>query len=635
MISRGEAVLFTRTAARLRPAQVSARARLRGQRWALGHVPTVRRWLMAGPDPAGADGWPAGFTPADAALWADWPGLAGLQGGHLDLLGQIRRIISPAPGSAATAPDNPADADTAGTCWREMDWAGTDWAQADEPLLWRFHLHYWDWAWALVPGPAAAAPPDSREWFAALWRSWQAAVAGGRGEAWWPYPASLRAWSWCGLHRPLVAGTPIEGAFTASLAAHAGFLRRHLETDVGGNHLIKNLKALAGLAMFFGDDRLLARALRRLHRQLAVQVLADGGHYERAPAYHCQVLADLIDVAGLLTSAGREPAAELTEAISRMRRWLGCVLTPTGKVPLLNDGYPVDDTLVRLLEPGPVPGDPLTVLPDTGLARMASGRWQVLADIGPPCPGTLPGHAHADTLSCLVFMDGLPLMVDTGTSGYAPGPVRMYERSTAAHNALVVDGADSTQVWGAFRAARLARVSGVTTEADGSILAVEAEHDGFTQRPGRPRHRRRWTLTCSGLRIDDLVTGRGQHEVTIYWHLAPGSALRLVPGGVVAITEAGEFRIGVFGPENLLLSVESAPVAMGFGRTVMAPMLACRVDTLLPVRLSTQLRRSAESQRASTAGPRNVTRPRAAADAGESAGPRFPAEPAQIPEGAR
>ena len=39
---------------------------------------------------------------------------------------------------------------------------------------------------------------------------------------------------------------------------HAGFLRRNLETDVGGNHLIKNLKALAGLAVFFGDDALLA-----------------------------------------------------------------------------------------------------------------------------------------------------------------------------------------------------------------------------------------------------------------------------------------------------------------------------------------------------------------------------------------
>ena len=53
----------------------------------------------------------------------------------------------------------------------------------------------------------------------------------------------------------LVAGSPVEDAFLASLSAHAGFLRRHLESDVGGNHLIKNLKALAGLAVFFGDER--------------------------------------------------------------------------------------------------------------------------------------------------------------------------------------------------------------------------------------------------------------------------------------------------------------------------------------------------------------------------------------------
>ena len=52
-------------------------------------------------------------------------------------------------------------------------------------------------------------------------------------------------------------------------------------------------------------------SLRRLARQVGEQVLADGGHFERAPAYHCQVLADLIDVAGLLRASGREPPAEI------------------------------------------------------------------------------------------------------------------------------------------------------------------------------------------------------------------------------------------------------------------------------------------------------------------------------------
>ena len=233
---------------------------------------------------------------------------------------------------------DPSDADWAEAHWTRADWEQADWEQADAPALWRFHLHYWDWAWRLASEPDRA---DARAWFAAMWRSWHAKVRAGRGDAWLPYPAALRAWSYCGLHRDLVAGSPIEDAFVASLSAHAGFLRRHLETDVGGNHLIKDLKALAGLAVFFGDGRQLASALDRLTSQLAVQVLPDGGHYERAPAYHCQVLADLIDVAELLRSAGQEPGPELVDAIGRMRHWLGCVLAPDGQVPLLNDGYPV------------------------------------------------------------------------------------------------------------------------------------------------------------------------------------------------------------------------------------------------------------------------------------------------------
>ena len=77
----------------------------------------------------------------------------------------------------------------------------------------------------------------------------------GQGEAWHPYPTALRAWSFCGVHRDLVAGSDAEDCFIASLAMHVGFLCRHLELDLGGNHLIKDLKALAGLAVFFADER--------------------------------------------------------------------------------------------------------------------------------------------------------------------------------------------------------------------------------------------------------------------------------------------------------------------------------------------------------------------------------------------
>jgi len=548
--------LLGRTVVHLRPAQLAHRARLRTQQAGLRRFPEAGRLIMPGPGPAAAVGWPDAARPVDALTPGRWPTLAELRTGKIRLLGLAREL---------------------------------GWGHSDAPRLWRFHLHYWDWAWGLATDQDRLA---ARVLFARLWRSWQASAEFGRGDAWHPYPAALRAWSWCGLHRALVAGSDIEPDFIAGLATHAGFLRRHLEYDVGGNHLIKGLKALAGLAVFFADERLLRLALRRLGRQLARQVLPDGGHYERAPAYHCQVLADLIDVADLLRAAGQAPASELTTAIDRMRHWLGAVLTPDGEVPMLNDGYPVDRELLAALRPGraPVPETPdgrLLVLPATGLVRAVVGGWHLLADVGPPCPPSLPAHAHADTFGCLVHVDHAPLLIDTGTSTYEPGLVRRRERSTAAHNTVQVDGADSTEVWGVFRAGRRARVSGLAVRNSPSAITFEAVHDGFRRLPGRPRHHRRWSLTGDGLRVEDLVAGRGRHEIAIRWQLAPGSAMRVEGGRALVTSLAGAFLVALEASGPVLLTAETGQVATGFGSTADAPVLTCRMDATLPAWVST------------------------------------------------
>jgi uncharacterized heparinase superfamily protein len=566
---------LSRTVIQLRPAQVGQRVRLRAQRMALDHsVPLAGRWLLSGQDPAAGTGWPGGFIPLDARLWRGGQHGIALRVGELHLIGASQVIATDAEEGIAS-------------------WASADWEAAGAPLLWRFHLYYWDWAWTLA---GAQRAPDAQAVFTAIWESWNSAVAPGRGPAWHPYPAALRAWSFCGIYRDLVQGGPIEGAFRGELAAHAGFLRRSLETDVGGNHLIKNLKALAGLAVFFGDDALLTMAISRLRRQIAVQVLPDGGHYERAPAYHCQVLGDLVDIAGLLRAAGQNEPAGLAEAIAAMRRWLGTVLTPKGDVPLLNDGFPVSPELLAGIAPAPTPVGPLHVLPDTGLALAKAGSWHVLADIGPPCPRELPAHAHADTLSCVVHVGAEPLLIDTGTSTYAPGAARDRERSTAAHNTVEVDRRDSTEVWGAFRAGRRARVLGVSAHADADEVAVVAAHDGYRRLPGRPTHHRRWSVRSDELRVDDTVTGRGRHRVTVRWHLAPGVGLRLVPGGAVVTTAAGEIGVTVTATSEPALTAATAQVSAGFGRTVTAPVLACTLHPQLPVRISTVWRRAEPRQ---------------------------------------
>ena len=567
-----ELALLGRTAVHLQPSQVAHRARLRTQRAALRRWPGLGQRLLAGPDMAAGStaggvtraGWPASFAPLDALAPERWPDIAEFASGRITLLGMTRELGQPAR-----------------------------WQHADAPLLWRFHLHYWDWAWGLAAGADRGA---ARDVFARLWKSWQASCAFGRGDPWLPYPAALRAWSWCGLYRGLVAGSEIEPEFLRALRTHAGFLRRHIESDLGGNHLIKDLKALVGLGVFLADDRLADRALQRLTRQLAVQILPDGGHYERAPAYHCQVLADLIDVAGLIRDAGRPPAPELAEAIARMRCWLGNVLTPDGEVPLLNDGYPVPRALVAALGPALGPTGPLLTLPDTGLVRASVGGWHLIADIGAPCPDELPGHAHADTLGCLLHVGGVPLLVDTGTSTYAAGTVRSYERSTAAHNTAELDGGDSTEVWGAFRAGRRARVRAAAACRDAGGVTAEAEHDGYRRLPGRPAHRRRWRLTGEGLRVDDEVTGGRRHVIAVRWHLTPESAVQLQAGGAVVTTAAGVFGVQISASGPLRINVEAGMVATGFQRTTVAPVLTCRIDSDLPVRVTTCWRRARDGR---------------------------------------
>jgi uncharacterized heparinase superfamily protein len=551
------------TVVHVRPQQIAHRARLRGQRVLIGRWPGAARHLLHGPRPAaapGAPGWPAGFCPVDARTPGRWPDLAGLAAGKIRLLGVLADLPDPA-----------------------------DWDQPGTPLLWRFHLHYWDWAWGLAAADDRLA---ARAVFARLWRSWQAQTRFGRGDAWLPYPAALRAWSWCGLHARLVAGSDFESAFHTGLAAHAGFLRRHLESDVGGNHLIKDLKALAGLAVFFGDTGLLRFALRRLDRQASVQILPDGGHYERSPAYHCQVLADLLDVAGLLDAGGHQAPPGLAAAIDRMRSWLGAVLGPDGQVPLLNDGYPVDAELIAALQPAPPPAGPLWLAPDTGLARMTAGGWHLLADVGVPCPPGLPAHAHADTLSCLLYLDGVPLFADTATSAYAPGATRDYERSTAAHNTAEIDAADSTPLWGAFRGGRRARILAVTAAADGSGVSAGAAHDGYRRLPGRPVHRRHWHLSGSKLQVDDLITGRGRHTVAVRWQLAPGCTVRLSGHTATVTSPAGRLRLSLSAATPLTVSTETRPVAAGFGVTTPAPVLVCQASATLPVEVTTVLSRA-------------------------------------------
>jgi uncharacterized heparinase superfamily protein len=169
----------------------------------------------------------------------------------------------------------------------------------------------------------------------------------------------------------------------------------------------------------------------------------------------------------------------------------------------------------------------VTVLAASGYVVVRpDGRTQLVLDAGDPCPDDLPGHAHADCLSFELWIDQERWVVDTGTSTYESGPRRAYERSTAAHNTVEIDGADQTEVWGIFRAARRARGTLELIATSGSMVEVVASHDGYRRLPGSPVHRRRWRISPGQVEITDTISGTGRHQVVSRLHVAPIAASR-------------------------------------------------------------------------------------------------------------
>jgi uncharacterized heparinase superfamily protein len=430
---------------------------------------------------------------------------------------------------------------------RRLDEIG--WDHPAVPKLWRYNLHYFDDL--LAPdGPTRRGAQH-----AAIDR-WVRENPPGQGTGWEPYPTSLRIVNW--VKWALVGGDLGEQA-TQSLAVQARWLARRLEWHLLGNHLFVNAKALVFAGSFFDGPeaaRWRAEGSRILRRQLAEQILPDGGQFERSPMYHALALEDVLDLINVLAASGAS-ADSLGEAlrpqVKPMRRWLQAMTHPDGEIAFFNDAAmgiapraeELDAYAGRLGFPGrsePLPE--LTVLADSGFVRMQRGPAVVIADVGPVGPDYLPGHAHADTLSFELSLHGRRLIVNSGTSEYGVGAERLRQRGTAAHSTVSVDGQDSSEVWGGFRVARRARPYGGFARVVEGRIEVGCRHDGYRRLPGRPVHARRWMLDAHGLDVEDEVS-HAPGRACMHVHWAPW--VRCLADGSVWFEDAPAARLELHG----------------------------------------------------------------------------------------
>jgi len=322
--------------------------------------------------------------------------------------------------------------------------------------------------------------------------------------------------------------------FASSLESQTRFLERNLEWDLRGNHLFENLRTLilAG-ATFSGQpsDRRLEQGIRLFRQQLEEQLTPEGEHFERSPMYHAQMLLAVLDVRDATERLQPEFAAECRAAADRMARFLKSILHPDGQVPLLSDSA---------LEETPDPGlllEATNITPhdqqDAGAPQQVGAGnnsywvWRdgddfLLFDRGPVGADDLPAHAHNDLLTIEASSGGERFIVDSGVFDYNDAEMRVWCRSTAAHNVMQVDGAEQCDLWSRFRMGRRGHPTGSAGGCDDEFRWAAASHDAYSTigipqvgrwiacRPGGP-----WILA-------DWADGTGDHAFCVRLHFAPG-----------------------------------------------------------------------------------------------------------------
>ncbi|MEO8008505.1 MAG: alginate lyase family protein [Betaproteobacteria bacterium] len=451
---------------------------------------------------------------------------------------------------------------------------GADWQKSDRTRLWQYNLHYFD--------DLNAVDRESRaSQHRRLVTRWIGENPPGIGVGWEPYPLSLRIVNWI---KWSSGGFKLTQETLDSLAVQVRFLSRRLEFHLLGNHLFANAKALIFAGAFFEGaeaEKWLDRGLRILDRELTEQILQDGGHFERSPMYHAIIVEDLLDLVALAETFAietlKERAIRWRPTAKKMLRWLSVMTHPDGRIAFFNDAAfliaPSRADLEKAArEVGVVVSadleEGITRLETSGYVKLQSGAATAIVDVAPVGPDYLPGHAHADTLSFELSWNGSRVLTNSGTSTYEPGERRLWERSTAAHNTVVVDGENSSEVWAGFRVARRAYPFDVKVSEDGDELQVAASHDGYRRLSGSPIHRRQITLTRTLVRIKDEINGRGTHQAQGLLHLHPDMQVEQVADDCIQIQLPDGLKLNVRSQGGLKLNLKMGTYAPEFGLIV-------------------------------------------------------------------
>ena len=487
----------------------------------------------------------------------------------------------------------------------------------------------------------------------AQWHSWMKANPYPLGINWGSsLEVAFRALSWIWVDH-LLDGAPghpeFHDALLPALALHGRYVERYLSTYFSPNtHLIGEAVALFFLGTLYPQIAMAGRWKRAgwkiVLEEAQRQVRPDGVYFEQSLHYHVYALDFFLHARLLASRNGIEIPAQYDSKLGKMLdvvQALSQAGPPEGfgdddggrlfdprrnRTEYMTDPLAIGSLLYgdkKLSAAGQteesfwlfgqealnivsVQGEPNTVASaafrDGGLYILGDSQpfpQQIVVDAGPQGVGR-SGHGHADALSVRLTLNGQRWLVDAGSGVYISADIadRNAFRQTAAHNTMRVDGVDQAQpegpfAWTAIPETRLDRWT------DGETFSYFAgSHEGYARLADPVTHCRYIVKIKGGpALVRDLALGQQEHDLEIFWHVAPGLEIRAAGPDRVTISdsrtdETACTALDLIVPQETPWQIETTRglISPAYGKYESVPVVRAHSRLRLPAEIATWLR---------------------------------------------
>lgn len=398
------------------------------------------------------------------------------------------------------------------------------WTDTSKGMLWAYNLNYMDW----LNQPNMSYEIGAR-WIDDFIHNLPSNSVGQD-----PYPIALRAINWIKFITKYWDDIPTakRSEWCISLYSQYQLLIKKIEFHLLGNHLLEDAYSLFIGAVFFQDEKMYKLSTKLLKRELNEQLLNDGAHYEQSVMYHIILLERLLDCYNFSSNnicfIGQDKINDfLYQKAKLMLGHLESIKYIDYSFPLFNDAAigiaPSISDVFNYAKRLNIEWESIN-LSDSGYRRMQNNCFEATIDVGNIMASYQPGHSHADTFNYELRINGMPFVVDTGISTYNKTKRRQYERSSAAHNVVVIDNLNSSEVWGGFRVGRRAKVKLIKDSRD-NIIAI---HNGYSKYGDIERS---FEIREDEFIVKDLV--KYKTETISYIHFAPDIDVKVLENKLV------------------------------------------------------------------------------------------------------